>query len=121
MQTCLEKRSIPERHQEIARNEYNVENPYNENHPNALATGDAKGRGTGWTEAPNDYRKPNFIPGEPSIIDDRNFDSSPLSNAGNNVDNEKRTEFVVRNKYTYENPYTLKESTFDVTMMQPVK
>ena len=48
MKSCLEKRSMEERHVEEVRSDYNRENVYSVTHPDALATGDAQGKGTGY-------------------------------------------------------------------------
>lgn len=45
-QTCLEKRGITERHQEITRSDYNIENQYGATHKDAISDGDALGKGT---------------------------------------------------------------------------
>lgn len=47
MQSCLEKRGIEERHIEIIRSDYNIEDQYGSTHKNALSNGDVKGKGTG--------------------------------------------------------------------------
>lgn len=47
MQSCLEKRGIEERNNEIVRSDYNIEDQYGSTHKNALSDGDAKGKGTG--------------------------------------------------------------------------
>ena len=46
-QTCLEKRGMEERHVEITRSDYNIENQYGATHKDALSDGDAQGKGTG--------------------------------------------------------------------------
>lgn len=46
MQTCLEKRALEERPVELVRNDYSPADEYNDRHPNALSTGDPKGKGT---------------------------------------------------------------------------
>lgn len=46
-QTCLEKRGMEERHTEITRSDYNIENQYSATHKDALSDGDAQGKGTG--------------------------------------------------------------------------
>ena len=46
-QSCLEKRGIEERSEEIVRSDYNQENPYGPTHPDAMSDGDAQGKGTG--------------------------------------------------------------------------
>ena len=45
-QTCLEKRGMTERHEEIARSDYNIENQYSATHKDAISDGDTKGKGT---------------------------------------------------------------------------
>ena len=47
MQSCLEKRSIDEREREIVRSDYNTNDRYSVTHKDALANGDAQGKGTG--------------------------------------------------------------------------
>ena len=46
-QTCLEKRGMEERHEEIVRSDYNIENQYGPTHPDAMSDGDPQGKGTG--------------------------------------------------------------------------
>jgi len=46
-QTCLEKRGMEERHEEITRSDYNIENQYGPTHPDAISDGDPQGKGTG--------------------------------------------------------------------------
>ena len=46
-QTCLEKRGIEERHNEIVRSDYTIDNQYGPTHKDALSDGDAQGKGTG--------------------------------------------------------------------------
>jgi hypothetical protein len=46
-QTCLEKRGMEERHVEITRSDYNIENQYGATHKDAMSDGDAQGKGTG--------------------------------------------------------------------------
>ncbi len=46
MQTCLEKKGLVERPIELVRNDYSPIDEYNDRHPNALSTGDPKGKGT---------------------------------------------------------------------------
>ena len=45
-QTCLEKRGMSERNDEILRNDYNKENEYSSTHENANSNGTSKGKGT---------------------------------------------------------------------------
>jgi hypothetical protein len=46
-QTCLEKRGMEERHQEITRSDYNIEDQYSATHKDAISDGDPQGKGTG--------------------------------------------------------------------------
>lgn len=72
MQSCLEKRGIDERHNEIVRNDYNIEDPYSSTHSDALSDGDALGKGTGHgghTYSIPDCTKPT------TTIDYSNFDT----------------------------------------------
>ena len=71
-QTCLEKRGYEERHNEIVRSDYNIENQYGPTHQNATSDGDAKGKGTqhgGHTHFLPDCTKPT------GMIDYSNFDT----------------------------------------------
>lgn len=45
--TCLEKRGMEERHAEIAKSDYNINDQYNSTHKDALSDGDPQGKGTG--------------------------------------------------------------------------
>lgn len=51
MQSCLEKRGIEERNNEIVRSDYNIEDQYGSTHKNAISDGDVKGKGTGHARA----------------------------------------------------------------------
>lgn len=46
-QSYLEQEALDARHEQMARSDYNGENEYNEQHPDALATGTEQGKGTG--------------------------------------------------------------------------
>ena len=103
MQACLEIRSIDERHKQMARSDYNSENRYSGNHPDALATGDKRGKGTGrsggsefWLPSCENIGAFNYS----------NFDTDPNSGAGNCDDNEARRVAMARSKYSPENPYS---------------
>lgn len=103
-QSCLEIISIQERHDEIIRNDYNREEQYNAQHPDALATGDTQGKGTG--AGGNQHWLPDctsFIGTSTFRFDD--FDTAPSSNAGNDTDNTARKNSFVRSLYTAENNY----------------
>lgn len=91
-QTCLEKRGMDERHIEIARSDYNIENPYSAGHSDALSNGDPQGKGTGhgghnaWLP---DCTKPT------NMIDYSNFDSE---NGGGSYDIDGRNGIGGRNR-----------------------
>ena len=117
--TCLEIRSMDERHREELRNTYGQTNVYDENHQDARATGDEQGKGTGSDYGPNDYTRPYFIPGMIHTIDYRRFDTNHDSGAGNGTDNAKRDIQTNRSKYSANNQYcpdgVLNENNFDVS------
>ena len=104
-QTCLEKRGMDERHIEISRSDYNIENQYNSSHPDALSNGDPQGKGTGhgghgdWLP---DCTKPT------NMIDYSNFDTE---NGGGSYDIDGRNGIggrirsLARSMYNKENMY----------------
>ena len=105
MQSCLEKRSIEERNKEKVRSDYNSDNQYSATHPNALATGDKHGKGTG--HKGHTFWLPNCS-GSIGIINYSNFDTSVESGAGNSDDNNARKVALTRSLYSNENPYSSK-------------
>ena len=71
-QSCLEKRGMEERGQEVVRSDYNKENPYGPTHSDAISNGDPQGKGTGHgghTSYLPDCTKPT------NMIDYSNFDT----------------------------------------------
>ena len=83
-QTCLEKRGMEERHQEITRSDYNIEDQYGPTHKDAISDGDPQGKGTGHgghTHFLPDCTKPT------TTINYSNFDSE---NGGGYYDIEGR-------------------------------
>jgi hypothetical protein len=104
-QTCLEKRGMDERGEEIKRSDYSAENPYGPTHPDAISDGDPKGKGTGhgghndWLP---DCTKPT------NMIDYSNFDTfdggGEYDIYGRN-DVGGREKSVARSMYNYERPY----------------
>lgn len=104
-QTCLEKRGIEERGNEINRSDYNELRPYGPTHKDALSDGDPQGKGTGhgghnaWLP---DCTKPT------NMIDYSNFDTF---NGGGSYDINGRNDVGGReksirsSKYNYENQY----------------
>lgn len=103
MQSCLEKRSMEARHQQEVRSDYNRYNQYTATHPDALADGDSRGKGT--RHGGHTHWLPNCN-GTIGIINYSNFDTSPASNAGNNVDNATRQTAMARSLYNFEHQYS---------------
>lgn len=106
MQTCLEKRGIEERHNEIVRSDYNKDNEYSSSHKDAISDGDVQGKGTnhgGHTAYLPDCRKPS------TTIDYSNFDTT---NGGGLYDIEGRDGIGGRKRaiasslYNAENQYS---------------
>lgn len=106
MQSCLEKRGITERKNEIVRNDYNIEDQYSSTHKDAISDGDALGKGTnhgGHTAFLPDCNKPT------STIDYSNFDTV---NGGGLYDIEGRNDIggrkrlVAQSLYNSENQYS---------------
>lgn len=104
-QSCLEKRGMEERHQEIVRSDYNIENPYSATHNDALSDGDVQGKGTGHgghTAWLPDCTKPT------TTINYSNFDTT---NGGGYYDIKGRNGIGGRERalasslYNKENPY----------------
>ena len=104
-QTCLEKRGIEERHNEIVRSDYNIENQYSATHKDAVSDGDPQGKGTlhgGHTHFLPDCSKPT------TQIDYSNFDTE---NGGGEYDIKGRNGIGGRDKalassmYNKENSY----------------
>jgi hypothetical protein len=104
-QTCLEKRGMEERSEEIVRSDYNIENQYGPTHPDAISDGDPQGKGTGhgghnaWLP---DCTKPT------NMINYSNFDTV---NGGGEFDIHGRNDIggrersMARSIYNYEHPY----------------
>lgn len=105
--TCLEKRGMEERHAEIARSDYNIDNQYSATHKDALSDGDPQGKGTGHgghTHWLPDCTLPT------SYINYSNFDTE---NGGGEYDIHGRNDVGGREKalassmYNKEMPYGL--------------
>ena len=100
--TCLEKRGDEARNEQIVRSDYNFNDQYSANHPDALSTGDSRGKGTGSTghgDSLPDCNAPI------NVFNYSNFDTNYESHPGNNVDNEARNKAMVKSKYSAANPY----------------
>ena len=93
---------MDERHVEIIRNDYNRENQYSETHPDALATGDRQGKGTG--HGGHGHWLPNCNAAI-GVFNYSNFDTAISSHAGNDQDNEARNIALTRSMYNDTNPY----------------
>ena len=92
MQSCLEKKGIDARHEEIVRSDYNIENEYSAQHPDAISNGDVLGKGTGHgghTHWLPDCNKPT------TTIDYSNFDTT---HGGGVYDIEGRNDIGGRKK-----------------------
>jgi hypothetical protein len=72
MQTCLEKKGIESRNDLIVRNDYAINDQYSAMHPDALATGDPQGKGTGHGGHTHSIPDCNA----PSSINYSNFDTN---------------------------------------------
>ena len=91
-QTCLEKRGIETRHEQIVRSDYNIEDQYSATHKDAISDGDPKGKGTkhgGHTHFLPDCTKPS------TMIDYSNFDTE---NGGGEYDIKGRNGIGGREK-----------------------
>lgn len=91
-QSCLEKRGMEERHKEIVRSNFNINDQYSALHPDALSDGDVNGKGTGHgghTAYLPDCTKPT------GLIDYSNFDTA---HGGGLYDIEGRNGVGGRNK-----------------------
>jgi hypothetical protein len=102
MVSCLETRAITERNIQEARQNYNRENRYSATHPDALATGDRKGKGTG--HGGHSHWLPNCN-AQMGVFNYSNFDTAFESGAGNDLDNAARNASVTRSLYGPQNPY----------------
>lgn len=100
-QECLEIKSMEARHEQMARSDHNADNRYDGNHPDALANGDKRGKGTGRSGG-SEFWLPSC---NADGINYSNFDTDPNSGAGNCDDNEARRVALARSKYGPANPY----------------
>lgn len=103
MQTCLESVSMDARHTQEVRSDYQRDNQYSATHPDAMATGDAQGKGTG--AGGHTHWLPNCT-GSLGTFNYSNFDTAYSSHAGNDVDNATREVAMVRSLYTPNKAYS---------------
>lgn len=109
MRTCLEIRSMDARHEMEVRSDYQRTNQYNASHPDALATGDWQGKGTG--HPGHSHWLPDCtLP--TGLFNYSNFDTAYESHAGNgdertpNTDNWARLQMMTRSLYSSVNQYS---------------
>lgn len=104
-QTCLEKRGIDERHTEMVRSDYNMENQYSATHKDAISDGDNRGKGT------NHGGHSHFLPDcslDTHTINYQNFDTVNGGdcydiNGRNGIGGRKRA--MAMSLYNTENQY----------------
>lgn len=111
MRSCLEIYSMDARHEMETRSDYNRLNQYSANHPDALATGDRQGKGTGHGG------HGDWLPhctSQIGMFDYSNFDTALSSGAGNDLDNQARNEMLTRSLYSPNNPYGKVDTTLNV-------
>lgn len=111
MRSCLEIYSMDERHIEEVRSDYQRSNQYSGTHPDALATGDAQGKGTG--HGGHSHWLPNCT-SQIGVFNYSNFDTAIASGAGNDADNAARLESMTRSLYSINNPYGDIDTTMNV-------
>ena len=106
-QSNLEKKALEKRHEELVRNDYQTNDPYSSQHPDAVSDGDPLGKGTnhgGHTHYLPDDSKPT------TMIDYSNFDTF---NGGGEYDIDGRNDIGGRKKlmtiniYNQDNAYGL--------------
>lgn len=118
MQSCLEKRGIEERHNQIVRSDYNIDNQYSASHKDAISDGDALGKGTnhgGHTAWLPDCTKPT------TTINYSNFDTF---SGGGKYDIEGRNDIGGRLKsissslYNYAHEYNANLVNTELNLME---
>lgn len=102
MQVCLEKVSMTARKEQLVKSDFNKDNPYNETHPDALAS---SGRGKSTGHGGHTHSLPNCN-GTIGMISYTNFDTALASGAGNADDNAARKTALARMLYSQDNPYS---------------
>ena len=102
MISCLESVSKQERHEEIIRNDYNINDQYSASHPNARGGSDTKGKGTG--HSGHTYWLPDCT-GTLGSFNYSNFDTYSYEKAGNIDDRNARKNALTRSLYNSEYRY----------------
>jgi len=113
MRSCLEIYSMDARHVMETRSDYTRVNQYSETHPDALATGDRQGKGTG--HAGHGHWLPHCT-SQIGVFDYSNFDTAITSHAGNDMDNEARNIALTRSLYGPTNAYNQGANAVDTSM-----
>lgn len=100
-QTCLETYSMEERHNEVGRSDYSMDNPYGATHKDALSDGDLFGKGTG--HGGHGY----WLPSCTNLAGSKKYDYSNFDtfHGGNCVDVQMRNINIVRSLYNSDSPY----------------
>lgn len=106
MISCLEKVSREERHDEIVRNTYTINDQYSATHKNALSGDTSNGKGTG--HGGHMFWLPNCN-GSMGSFNFSNFDTAITSNAGNKDDRNARNIAIARSLYDATNQYKASE------------
>lgn len=122
MQSCLEMRSMDARHEQEVRSDYQrSSNEYSSIHPDALATGDEQGKGTG--HGGHGFWLPDCN-AQINVFNFSNFDTGYDSGNGSetmpNTDKWARKQSVVRSMYNYEHPYHSVDTSANVAEGQYV-
>lgn len=102
---------MAERHIEEVRSDYQRTNQYSATHPDALATGDAQGKGTG--HGGHSHWLPNCT-SQIGVFNFSNFDTAIASGAGNDADNAARQQTLTWSLYNDANPYGFIDTTANV-------
>jgi len=109
-QTCLEKAGINERHNEIVRSDYNIEDQYSSAHKDAISDDEAQGKGHPTIKG-HTHWLPNCNGTASNMIKYDNFATSPSDQIGGLYDRKGRAgipgreEQMARSIYNYEESY----------------
>ena len=92
-QSYLEKEAISARHEQMGRSDYNPNNEYNEQHPDALFDGDEKGKGTG------NFGGHGWIVPDMTKPKGQMSDMFNVEDGGNDCDHSARNVMMARSIY----------------------
>lgn len=119
MRSFLEIESMNARHEMETRSDYTRVNQYSETHPDALATGDRQGKGTGH---PGHGDWLPHCTSQINVFNFSNFDTAITSNAGNGNINDPQSDVYARNAamtkslYSPTNPYNEGANSIDTSL-----